>query len=927
MENTRPFGALRALTARRPVVALGFLAAACGLAAHQSRDWGPPPAAAAHGPLTTPSTPGSERASGQFGGVPVAFEENLGQAGGDVRFIARGGSSSLLLAKNEAVFTLEGAANEASAPARPDHAKPRPRRTSLRMTLAHPSPAAEIVGEGELPGRANYLIGNDPEKWKRDVPRFERVRMRGVYEGVDVVYYGGESHALEYDFVVKRRADPRQITLAFNDADGVTRGPSGELLVTTGASTVTMKAPVSYQLVDGARRAVETHYVVEGKTAALRVGAYDPDLELVVDPVVHFSTYFGGSGTDRITCLARDPAGNLYMAGSTTSPNLPAIGTIPGGADLGGRIDAFVTKLNPTGSQVLYSTYLGGSSDEYQTDEFNGFITGPRNCAVDAQGRLHVSTTTVSTDFPTTAGAFSRVHAGAYDVTLSRLSPAGNALEFSTFLGGASSEYWATIALDPTGHIWMAGHTHSLDFPVQRPTQATKASPATNDADTFVARVRPDGSGLAFSTYLGGAGRDYPFDIAVDAASSAYVVGVTSSRLFPTTPGTLQPVFGGAGNGGLTLGDAFITKFRLLTAGADDVFIGYSTYLGGSADEMGQAIALGADGSAYVGGVTTSVDFPGQTGRPGSATSLFDGFVAKLDPTGSTLRYSRLFGDEKTDGVYALAVNAAGNLFVAGVGSPARTTVNGCGRPSDKGLLGMLNPTGTAWEYLTTFGQENTQIVIDDQDNAYIAGWGETASIPIVGTVAQPSYGGGQSDGYLLKMAKLPNTVAPGCLGCTGDFGGSGPRACAAATPKCLLSGVCGNQGDCSVDAECGGATSGRICEPKVSTKCIDGCRGVDGNGCPAGLVCTSKTAVAGTCAPPQADAGAPDGAVPPTPVPTGTTPTPAPTGSVVSDGGNPCGTVEGGGCSTSGSSTPTSALLLAAGVAAAIAGRRRTRR
>ncbi len=312
---------------------------------------------------TAPRERAARRAPAAFGGLPVAFEENVGQSAEDVRFIARGGASSVHLEQNAAVFWVAASAPPASARAglgRPATQAP----TRLRMTLAHARAASELVGEQVLEGRANYLIGNDPARWKRDVRRYEQVRMRGAYDGIDVVFHGGEGHALEYDFVVQRGADPGKIELGFEDAERVVVGASGELRIELGAETVTMKAPVSYQIVGTERRAVASAYVVRDRHARLELGAYDPELELVVDPLIQFSTFLGGTGGERVTCLARDTAGNLYLSGSTTSANFPKQGALDAGGALRGDVDAFVTKLNPSGSSVLYSTYLGGSSDE-----------------------------------------------------------------------------------------------------------------------------------------------------------------------------------------------------------------------------------------------------------------------------------------------------------------------------------------------------------------------------------------------------------------------------------------------------------------------------------------------------------------------------------------------------------------------------------
>ena len=924
---------LRTFRSSAVAVVLGAVAVTSGLACTRST----PSSTTSAPPPVTPAAKVAE--TGAFGGLPVAFEQNLGQADDEVAFLSRGGSSTLFLTKKgEAVFVMSRAEKTSAKPAgtRRDKAKlaaEKETSVALRMKLAGASAGATVLGGSELPGRANYLVG-DVSKHHTNVPRFERVEIKNAYDGIDVVYYGGKDHALEYDFVVKSGHDPRQIGLSFEGADHVSLEKNGEITVTVGKDTVRLKAPVSYQTKDGVRRAVESRYELVDGTVRFHLGAYDPSLDLVIDPLINFSSYFGGSGIERVTCLARDAAGNFYLSGSTSSANLPKTNPIPDQITLRGATDAFVTKLNPTGSQVLYSTYLGGTGEEYMTDFVVGLVSGAmRTCAVDATGRAHVATTTLSTDFPVTAGAFDTTFEGGIDVTLTRLNAAGNALEYSTFIGGSSSEYWPVIALEPSGHVWVSGHTASSDFPVKSPTQAVRGNLVdTSDIDTFLVRVTPDGSGTTFGTFLGGSKPEYPFDIALDSAQNPIIVGATASVNYPTTLGTVQPLFAGGDSGVLPHADGYVTKYNLQANGT--ATLAFSTYLGGSGLEIAQAVAVGADNSIYVGGVTTSLDFPGQVGRPGSASPFFDGFVVKLNPTATTRAFSRLFGQDDLDGVYDVAVNAAGNMFVAGTGTLGNTTVNGCGKPGDKGILGMLKADGSGWEYLTPFGEVNSQILVDNADTAYVAGWGATGSIPVVGTVAQPTYGGGASDAYLIKLAKLPNANVPGCAPCTGDFGTAGANACTAALPQCQPTGEC--VGPCATDTDCGNATSGRVC---VASACKDGCRGTGGNGCAAGRVCSSTTNAVGTCSTP-ADAGTDasldssvrDAAQPPTDAaqPVADAAQPGRDAAPIGDPPNDDGKLEGGGLSCSSSPMDTgasgSAALGLGLVAAALVGRMRRR-
>ena len=910
---------------RRPYVLASFvLLGALGLVAYPRI-----PSRTTAKPFDPRPTAGESSPTAAFGAVPIAFEKNVGQVDAEVSFLARAPGASFFLTRDEAVFVLSdrGETGDARASQASEEVSP----STVRMKLVGANHERTAVGESELPGKTSYLRGKDPARFHTNAPRYERVRVPEAYEGVDVVYHAGEGSSrdrssLEYDFEVRAGASAERIALGFDGADALLRQDDGDLLVRTGERSLTMKAPVAYQTIDGRRREVAADYRVEGSTARIVVGEYDHTAPLVVDPLVRFSSFLGGAAAERVTCLTRDGAGNLYVSGSTTSLDFPKKGALSGQSTLRGGRDVFVAKLDPTGSQLLYSTYLGGTGDEYMTDSFAGFETGAmRTCAVDGTGRLYVSATTTSADFPTTAGAFDQVLGGGQDVTVSRLNAAGNALEYSTFLGGSSSEYWASLALDSTGHVWITGETASADFPTKSPTQAARGNLVdANDIDTFVTRITPDGSNTTFSTFLGGTAPDYPFDIALDSANNAYIVGATSSLLFPTTAGSLQPTYGGGNPGPGPQGDGYLTKFTLAANGTATV--GFSTYFGGSREDFGQAIAIGNDGAIYLAGVTNSLNFPGQVGRPGDATDEFDGFVMKLSASGTTRVFSKLFGQEQRDGVYDIAVNAAGNVFVAGTGTLGATTVNGCGKPGDKGILGMLKADGTAWEYLTPFGEANSQIVVDTNDTAYVAGWGASGSVPIVGTVAQPTYAGGTSDAYVLKLDKLPNATVTGCAPCTGDVGSAGTRPCTTGLPKCSVSGECIAASTCSVDGDCGNATSGRICEAKA---CVDGCRGTGGNGCAAPKVCSSTTATAGTCRDAVADAGpdaapsdaGPDSSVKDASVADATT---------SADARNDQGSLEGGGmsCATSGPPGQSTTLVIGAtSVLAALAiGRRRRR-
>src|SRR3989441_1834599 len=340
-----------------------------------------------------------------YGKLPLSFEANHGQTDRQVKFLSRGSGYSLFLTSNETVLSLrkptapaaqrridtvamgqEGAENKAIT------------TTVLRTRLVGANPAAEISGLEELPGKSNYFIGNDPKKWHTNVPNYARVKYRNVYPGVDLVYYGNQRQ-LEYDFTVRPGADPSRIVLGVQGADRLEVDAQGDLVLHTAVGPIRQRKPVIYQEIDGDKKEIPGGYVLTAThQVSFRIAPYDPSQPLVIDPVLVYSTYLGGSGNDFGDDIAVDALGNAYITGATFSTNFPT--TV--GAFQGGGNDAFVTKLNPTGSALVYSTYLGGSGG----DSGNGI-------AVDSLGNAYVATHTYSSNFPTTAGAFQTTFSGS----------------------------------------------------------------------------------------------------------------------------------------------------------------------------------------------------------------------------------------------------------------------------------------------------------------------------------------------------------------------------------------------------------------------------------------------------------------------------------------------------------------------------------
>jgi hypothetical protein len=500
-----------------------------------------------------------------YGKLPLSFEANRGQTDARVKFVSRSSGYTLFLTGDEAVFSLRGSkANGGALPASP---RLRPTvvpiaNAILRMKLVKTNPAAKATGEDELPGKSNYFIGSDPRKWHSNVTNYAKVKYEGIYSGIDLVYYGNQRQ-LEYDFIVAPGADPHRIQFDVRGAEKISRGEDGDLVARIGDGEVRWHKPAVYQEKGGIRQEVAAHYVIKDKNrAGFEVTDYDVRRPLFIDPLI-YSTYLGGNGGDEGYGIALDSSGNAYVTGATTSTNFPTMNPLQS-SNAGGH-DAFVAQLNPSGSALVYSTYLGGSGDD------EGF-----GITVDSSGSVYVTGWTSSTDFPTMK-PLQPGFGGAEDAFVSELSPTGSALVYSTYLGGSGNDYGYGIAVDSSGDAYVIGTTDSTNFPTMNPLQPVFGG----IEDAFVSELSPTGSALVYSTYLGGNGADEGYSIALDSSGNTHVTGGTSSTNFPTMNPLQRSNAGGH--------DAFVAQLN--PSGSALV---YSTYLGGSNQEWGYGIAVDA---------------------------------------------------------------------------------------------------------------------------------------------------------------------------------------------------------------------------------------------------------------------------------------------------------------------------------------------
>jgi len=692
--------------------------------------------------------------------LPLAFEANAGQAPSEFGFLARGVGYRLFLSRGEAVIVLERAVDpcrDATGTRRPSPrrsataASAATERAALRMTLVGARPGGQD-GQEQLAGVANYVIGSDPARWRMQIPTYARVRQSGVYPGIDLVYYGSQRR-LEYDFVVAPGADPQRIRLALEDArpghpaPALSIAASGDLVVATPAGDVTLVRPLAYQDVDGVRRPVDVRYVLERGSdqgdvqVALALGAYDAARSLVIDPVLSYSRYLGGSAADAGMALAVATDGSAFVAGFTSSTDLP-LATPPAGTDR----EAFVTKLDPSGS-VVYSTYLGGDgSDEALA------------IALDAGSRAYVTGTTTSSNFPSQNGFQTSLNGTTSpstetDAWLAVLDASG-VLVYGTYLGGSADDGGSGVAVDTLGKAYVTGHTQSGGFPLKSALQGS----LRGVTDAFVAKLDPALSGAAsllWSTFLGGDGVDEGQGIAVDSSGNAHVVGFTDSATnFPTTNGYLTTPGGGI--------DAFLTK--LATSGAS---ILYSTYLGSTGDESAFAVAVGADGLTSVVGWTGSA-LRAHNGFQQTAGSDLDGFMASFNtalvgsPSLLYLTYIGGTGDDLANGV---AVNAEGHVFVTGeTSSPAASfPLKNAVQPSPGGgtdaFIVKIDPgSGDAASllYSTFLGGDQDDsgqgVGVDGTGAAYVAGVTASTNFTLV-PAANSTLAGGQ-DAFVAKLVE-----------------------------------------------------------------------------------------------------------------------------------------------------------------------------
>jgi hypothetical protein len=642
--------------------------------------------------------------------LPLAFEPNRGQAP----------SGEFIAHTRGFAVTLLGGSLDLTA-----------QHSRIHATLAGTAGNPKAQPEQPLPATVGYFRGRDPSRWIKGVPTYSRVRYRDVYPGIDMVYYGNAG-SLEYDFVAGPGADPNRIAIRYEGARSLRIDSAGDLVADTADGALRLHKPAIYQQFAGVRRAVAGRYVLRGDTVTFALARFDHTRTLVIDPAITWATYLSAlAGTTEIgEAMTLDSAGNIYIVGSMVS--------------IYGDVDIFFCKLTSSGAQSVLN-YYGGSGDDYG-----------HGIAVDATGAFYLAGETNSYDYPADVTYNSYTGYSQDSAFITKLDPTGQNLVYSHYLGGETADAAYAVGLDSANNAYLAGATASVRFPVSKGAAQTASG---GNYDGFVTEFDATGNGV-YSTYLGGSGNDAIYAIAVDAAGDVFATGTAGSTNFPVTGGALQSKLSGSS-------DAFVAKIAPSTGA-----LVFSTLIGGSADDVGNAVAIDAGGAVYLTGETTSMDFP----MMGAIQATFGGgggdiFIAKLNGNGQTLAYSTYFGGSAEDYGNAIAVDTNGNAYVTGgtisTDFPVTSAFQASNQATTNGIVAGVSPDGSTALFATYLGGDGmegsagdygTAIATNAAAGLVVLGVTSSSNFPTSPASLAPAFQGGSSNAF---VANISTTATP----------------------------------------------------------------------------------------------------------------------------------------------------------------------
>ncbi len=686
-------------------------------------------------PQQAPDTADTDQAAtnaaeAAYARAPLAFEPNVGQADESVDFLVHHGQAVTAFSSTGTTTSVGG------------------KQVTMSLTGAA---VQDFAGTDELPSKTNYFLGNDQSKWQSDIPNYGKLVANNVYPGIDLAYYGTNSQ-LEHDFIVAPGVDYRQIAFGFTGQDDLSLDGDGNLILKAGDDTLTLNAPVTYQTDTNSKHTIPSSFELNDGTVTVAVAdTYDPAKPLIIDPVLvlHYGTYFGGTGNEQSFGMEVDGAGNMYIAGETASSDLPIMGAYDGSYSAGN--DGFVSKFSSDGATLLYSTYLGGAGFEQL-----------RGLRVDTGGNAYVGGTTGSTDYPTTAGAFQTVKAGTNGGFVTKLDPTGGSLVYSTYVGESPATDIQVINIDDDGNVYMGGATGNNNALATPGAFQTTLSDGGITNDAWLGKLNPSGSALVFATYLGGNGSEWVIGIAVDDDQNVYATGRTSSSNFP-----MASAYDGSHNGGV---DGFVAKFN--PTGSSLL---YSTYFGGAGDDEGDGIVLGTGGDIYVTGITQG-GFPTVAAlQPTYGGGAYDAFLIKLDPTGAAPVFSTYLGGSGLDAAYRLLVDDADSVYLSGRTDSTNFPILGAFQASNggsaDGFLTKFAPDGSSITFSSYVGGSGFDQIAGlylRNHRLYASGWTDSANFPTA-TPFQASIAGG-TDAFIAEFLVGETITVTGTIDPTLEF-------------------------------------------------------------------------------------------------------------------------------------------------------------
>ena len=707
-------------------------------------------------PLNTSAT--AKRAIAEtLGQRPLGFEQNQGQFDAATRFAARGANYGIYLDDSDLTLAFRRKDDHGAA--------------ALRMSVVGARRASSrLVASDPLPGVIRHYRGAEaaPDRVAVETQSYARVTRTNVLDGVDLVYYGNQRR-LEYDFVVAPGKDPHAIRVQFDGARSVeVEAGTGDLLLhVDGGDPVRQHKPVTYQVIDGTRHEIESRYVIDADARiGFEIGAYDAAQPLVIDPVLTYSTYFGNGSEELITDIALDAAGNIFLTGITTdSAQFPVVNAQwpikPG------NVDGFVTKFNPAGTAIVYSTFLGGAQNDNQTEHY-------ARIAVDQWGGAYIVGSTLSANFPISGNADDATFngdapSGNADAYYTKLDPSG-ALVYSTFIGGSKGDYATGVGVDAAGNAYVSGYTASTEaegFPV---TANGYDQTYNNQGDLFLVKFDVNGA-RTYGTFIGGGGAENTATayggLAVSPTGVAYITSDTWSTNYPVL-NAAQPIFGGQYDAVLTVID---------TTKANAAGLVYSTYLGGPNQENGFSIALGANGQVVIVGEAEE-NFTTKNARyPNYGGGLEDAYAAKFDTTQSgpaSLLWATYFPGSFRERFDDVAIDGEGNVHLVGLTTSANFPLVAPIRATHyqtSPVAVKLSGDGQTVLYSTFLGSNTNKnhlmgVAVNADNEAYFGGWTWDAQTNpphesgfLLRNPFQANYGGGDADGWILKIGFAADTL------------------------------------------------------------------------------------------------------------------------------------------------------------------------